>query len=314
MSQKQNILVAMDPSEQAMRTVQYLASFMPPEDTRVVLCHVFKPNRYRNWGLHKDPVFSDQVAAGMRSWRDQEQREIEKVFEQAREVLLKAGFKDENVTEKVKDLQVGVAKDIMAETESGDFHGVMVGRRGMSPLKDLVLGGSAHKLLSNLQDVPLCVVGGSPQGGKFLVALDDSDESVSAAGFLGAFLGDDVEEVILFNAIMNSEVFHSPVGAFFPAEFEGRWVKGARESMAPYMEKAKNLLLESGVSQDKIKIKYRADVPSRAWAIVDQASEDGCGGIVLGRRGMSQAEEFFMGRVSRKVINLAGRHAVWVVS
>jgi hypothetical protein len=36
--------------------------------------------------------------------------------------------------------------------------------------------------------------------------------------------------------------------------------------------------------------------------------------IVVGRRGLSRVEEFFMGRVSDKVLQLAKEMAVWVVT
>ncbi len=55
-------------------------------------------------------------------------------------------------------------------------------------------------------------------------------------------------------------------------------------------------------------------VSSRAGAIVEEAKRGGCGTIVMGRRGLSKVEEFFMGRVSNKVINLARDMAVWLVS
>jgi len=35
---------------------------------------------------------------------------------------------------------------------------------------------------------------------------------------------------------------------------------------------------------------------------------------VVGRRGLSKIQEFFMGRVSSKVVQLAGAQTVWVVS
>ena len=55
-------------------------------------------------------------------------------------------------------------------------------------------------------------------------------------------------------------------------------------------------------------------VVSRAGAIVDEARHGGYGTVVIGRRGISKVEEFFMGRVSSKVINLAKDLSVWVVS
>ena len=53
---------------------------------------------------------------------------------------------------------------------------------------------------------------------------------------------------------------------------------------------------------------------TKSDAIVKEANEGGYGTIVVGRRGLSRVREFFIGRVSMKVIQLARKHAVWVVS
>ncbi|MEZ4548914.1 MAG: universal stress protein [Desulfobacterales bacterium] len=42
---------------------------------------------------------------------------------------------------------------------------------------------------------------------------------------------------------------------------------------------------------------------SRAGAIIREATDNGFGAIVVGRRGISKVEEFFLGRVSTKVIH-----------
>jgi nucleotide-binding universal stress UspA family protein len=57
-----------------------------------------------------------------------------------------------------------------------------------------------------------------------------------------------------------------------------------------------------------------SDVPSRAEAIVKEAREGDYGTIVLGRRGLSKVQEFLLGRVSNKVINIIRRRALWIVT
>ena len=52
---------------------------------------------------------------------------------------------------------------------------------------------------------------------------------------------------------------------------------------------------------------------SRAGTIVDEARRGGFGTIVVGRRGLTKVEEFFMGRVSNKVLQMAREMAVWIV-
>jgi nucleotide-binding universal stress UspA family protein len=73
-------------------------------------------------------------------------------------------------------------------------------------------------------------------------------------------------------------------------------------------------LEKAGVEGDRISTKIVTGAASRAKAIVEEAKNGGYGTIAVGRRGLSRVEECFMGRVSKKVIQLAQEMAVWVVS
>ena len=59
---------------------------------------------------------------------------------------------------------------------------------------------------------------------------------------------------------------------------------------------------KAGFNSNQITTRMITGVPSRAGAIVVEALKEGYGTIVVGRRGLSHVEEFFMGRVSNKVI------------
>ena len=52
---------------------------------------------------------------------------------------------------------------------------------------------------------------------------------------------------------------------------------------------------------------------SRAKAIAQKAKADDYGVIAMGRRGRSQVNDFFIGRVTNKVIHIARDRSVWVV-
>jgi len=84
--------------------------------------------------------------------------------------------------------------------------------------------------------------------------------------------------------------------------------------MAPVFEDATNVLTEAGFKQNQITTKLISGVGSRAGTIVEEAKRKGCGTIAIGRRGVTTVEDFFMGRVSNKVINLARDMAVWVIN
>ncbi|MBW2576267.1 MAG: universal stress protein, partial [Deltaproteobacteria bacterium] len=86
----------------------------------------------------------------------------------------------------------------------------------------------------------------------------------------------------------------------------------AEKSMEYVFEKASGHLEKAGFNSNQITTRMITGVPSRAGAIIVEALKDGYGTIVVGRRGLSHVEEFFMGRVSNKVIQMARKMAVWV--
>jgi nucleotide-binding universal stress UspA family protein len=91
-------------------------------------------------------------------------------------------------------------------------------------------------------------------------------------------------------------------------------LQNAEKAATTLLEEAVGRLERAGLNRDRISITIRSGAASRAEAIVEEARNSGCGTIVMGRRGLSRVEEFFMGRVSKKVLQLAKWTAVWVVS
>jgi nucleotide-binding universal stress UspA family protein len=106
-------------------------------------------------------------------------------------------------------------------------------------------------------------------------------------------------EVTLYHAVraLDEEIFHK-----------------AQESMKSVFEKATGRLENAGFRRNQITARTATGVLSRAGAIIQYALKGEYGTIVVGRRGLSEVQEFPMGRVSNKVIHMAKALAVWVVS
>ena len=90
-------------------------------------------------------------------------------------------------------------------------------------------------------------------------------------------------------------------------------LKKAEGRMATVSEDCIGLLETQGADVSRIKTKIVPGVYSRAAAIFGEAQEENCGTIVVGRRGLSRVEEFYIGRVSNKVLQLALDMSVWVI-
>lgn len=75
----------------------------------------------------------------------------------------------------------------------------------------------------------------------------------------------------------------------------------------------RGVLETAGVAREKIATVCRTGSYSRAAELLDVARTGGFDTVVLGRRGISAVREFFMGRVTNKVLNGAEDLSVVIV-
>ena len=294
---RSKILVPLDGSDQAFEAARYASRLFSPNRIEVVLFHVLTKIPESFWDIEKDPTMILKEAA-LGDWRDHQKKKIEELMERARQLFLARGVLKDAVSTKIQERQVGIARDIIHESQH-NYNAVILGRWGMSLLKDFLWGSIAEKIMGSLTHLPLCVVGGTPPVGKILVGLDPSEGAMRAVDFLATILDGTDLEVTFIHAVraLDEEIFHN-----------------AQESMESVFEEASSRLEKAGLSRSQITTRLAKGVRSRAGAIIEAALKGGYGTIVVGRRGLSYVEEFSMGRVSNKIIHMAKELAVWVVS
>ena len=290
------ILLAVDGSNQAFEAARYVSHLFAPNRIDVVLFHVTTQIPESFWDIEEDPASMLEEAPPGASEHQQGQ-EIQALMERARQLFLDRGVPEDAVKVKIQERQVGIARDIIYESER-DYNAVVLGRWGMSLLKDFLWGSIANKLLGRLTHVPLCVVGGTPHVGKILVGLDASEGAMRAVDYVGTMVSTYLK-ITLYHAVraLDEDISHK-----------------AAEAMKSVFEKATSRLEIAGFRRNQITTKTAIGVLSRAGALIHYALTGGYGTIVVGRRGLSEVEEFPMGRVSNKVIHMARELAVWVVS
>ena len=155
------------------------------------------------------------------------------------------------------------------------------------------------------------MIGEIPPDNKFLVAVDNSENAMRAVDYIAQMLGGFDFKINLFHAIRGDQSIHSGIAHLF---FSKESLADAETEAHAAFDKAKLRLKEAGFTSGQITVKLVSGVASRAEAIVKEAREGDYGTIVLGRRGLSKVQEFLLGRVSNKVINVIRRRAVWIVT
>ena len=154
---EKNILVALDDSENAMAAVESVASSFTPDhkvtlfsviqDTAVI-CEMNSPEL--------TPHFMAERSAFC-SLENKKKEMIHEAQQKAKGILMQSGFKEENIFLKVETRKKGVARDIISEAESG-YSTVVVGRRGLSGIKEFFLGSVSNKVVNSVKDLSVLVV------------------------------------------------------------------------------------------------------------------------------------------------------------
>ena len=153
----EKILVAFDDSENAMRAVGYIARTLTKEhrimlfsvipDT-AALCDMNSPSLI-SYFVEKQAIF-----CGL---EDQKKELIDEAMHKAKELLLTAGFEEKNITLKIQTKKKGVVRDIIEEAHSG-YTTIILGRRGLSSVKEFILGSVSQKVLQLARGISVMVV------------------------------------------------------------------------------------------------------------------------------------------------------------
>jgi nucleotide-binding universal stress UspA family protein len=285
--------------------VKYISVIQPFREMEAVLLNIFNGVPESYWDMEMTQDYFDVEA-----WETNQTELIHQYMRKAKDCLVNAGYPDDNITIRIEKRRKGFARDIIKEAQSG-YSAVMVGRRGMSSYEEIVLGSLAAKVLEKLSFIPILVSGSKPDIGKTLVALDKSENSERTVDFVCRFLCGLNTKVTLYHVVREQK--DVPI----------RWQKKTPDKISPesviremknVFEKSRAGLEASGFKSDEITEKIVTEAPSRAGAIVHEAKNEGYGTIVMGRRGLSNVHDFYLGRVSNKVIHMDRKSAVWVVS
>ncbi len=296
-SKERKVLVAVDGSDYAFATIKYTARIPAFKRMKVLLFNVFSEVVESYWDLEKDPKTHRRVAE-IGTWETEAKKKIQDYVEEGRGLLVDSGFPKVAVRAKIKKREEGIARDIIKEAARG-YDAVAVGRKGTGQMQDLVLGSIAHKLLEKVSFAPLMLVGKGAHTEKTLVALDGSENSERLVSFVGRLLADSTGKVRLFHVIRTHDK---------------QYIEAKRSRMEAVFKGAQKRLTDLGLDPEQITTRIITGVQSRAGAILEEARREAAGTIVVGRRGLSEVHEFFIGRVSNKVIHLAKDLAVWVVN
>ncbi|MBU1171398.1 MAG: universal stress protein [Proteobacteria bacterium] len=318
-NKKKTILVTIDHSRQSIDAATYISAMVDPRENIVTLFHVesdlfdifFDSDDYPSLNLGETSHFSD--------WMNVQRHSIDENLEMAEKIFLSKDFPKENIRILKQPLTKGITRDILVESQK-NYDLLVIGKSGSNWIADGLTGTVTEKLLSRTFHIPLVIIAGTPDTHKVLLGYDGSNGADKAVATSAKLIRSDMSEVQLCHVIrsfnmalaQNTPGYTSFYNTYLP-ELEEALIKIRREKMEPLLNKACNVFVRHGFVPSTVRWSLINRTASRSQALLDMAKTQECGSLVLGRRGNSAVEEFFMGRVGKKVVQKADSIAVWII-
>ncbi len=301
------ILVALDGSERSMKTVEYLYDFAPFHDKKIVLYHVFSDVPESYWDMGRAP-FSRNGAEQVKGWGVQRRLTMEEFMDRAKNILITAGYKPEDIIIDIRNRQKGVARDIISEAQKGYF-ALLIRRRGYGALLHMIMGSTTTKVVEKLSGTPVLLAGLTKIRNAILIGIDGSEGSERAVEFTAKSIADKGCKVVLCTVLRDYDIYS---GDRYKKDVS-ECVDCVFEEVETNMRRATEILQKAGVKTFDIERKIITGVGTRAGAIAKAAEEERCDTIVVGRRGLSNVNDFNIGRVAWKIIHTAREMTVWII-
>ncbi len=305
------VVIPLDGSKNALKSLDYvLQMFGHKHDLILSLIYImpsFPPI------LIDDKTIDKETYAQMASGDKKLVNKAERLLREARNALIEKGFSEKRIEAIFRKKEKGIAQDVCDWANRKMVDAVLITRRGQSDLETFFMGRVSESLVEHCTECPVWIVGGAVDSKKVLVCLDSSDNALRAVDHAGFMLsGTDCHITILHT--MRHLTRYVPVEILEGAsDIELLYKEKAGKRIAPYMEKAREMLLEAGLTEDQVTTRVVDGSRSPADDILKEARSKGYGTIVLGRRGLSGVKAFVFGSVTRKILHHSAGLSIWIV-
>jgi nucleotide-binding universal stress UspA family protein len=305
------ILAAVDGSDQCKNAIAYLSRVLSPKHVSIELFHVLAemPESFFDLG-ENEAAFAYEAQIG--EWKSGRSHQIDRFMDEAQTLLAHAGFPSGSITITVEHRKEGIARDILAKSKLG-YEAVIIGRKGYGTLPEFMLGSIAAKLADTMAHVPLAIVGGQPDTRNVMVAFDRSRAIRKGLDQISPLFSRWLEEVFLCHIVRPLSEPHPARSSYFNSRNEAHWLDESSRKIVPALVETKQRLSQLGFEPKALRTAIIKEKASRADGLLGEADASGAGTIIVGRRGTTTVETFAMGRVTRKILYMAGNKAIWIV-
>lgn len=234
-------------------------------------------------------------------------------LETARNKLVRMSIDPALISSSVEPSGTDIAATIQYQAEHMLVDSILVGRRGLNSISEMLLGSVSSTLLGKCHQIPLWIIDGEVENRNFLAAVNGTLASMLAIDHLAHVLEDRKDiTIFLFHCkrLLGKSEEANP-GAF-SAIWGQEWCESFLSGPDHIFRGPSQLLKEAGIPEEQTVILPEATDIEEAHAILQQARKHQCGTIVIGRRGDGTTKGI-LGGVSDRAVRHAQNLALWVV-
>lgn len=227
--------------------------------------------------------------------------------------MIQMGVEANHIDIKTNPKKTGLAKDILEYAQEGLYDAIVVGRRGLSRVQEIFMGSLTSKLLEHSTFIPVWVIDGDVTSDKVMIATDGSESSLRAVdhfSFMAAHNPD--VKVTLFHVVPRLADYCKIAFDDTDKELEDIIISGDRRCVEDFMVHAYKKFREAGISKEQIEIKEVTTMMNVGGTIAEEVEKGNYGTVIIGRRGTNKA--FFMGSVSKYVLERISNRALWLIT
>jgi nucleotide-binding universal stress UspA family protein len=155
------LLIPLDGSESAMRAVDYVAkAFGHNPDVDIMLLHILPgipPSLWDDGHILDDEEHQKREEL-VHDWEQQQAKEWQVIFAQARDKLIQAGVAPEAIKSKFQAQYGDIAEDILDEAELEVRSTIVIGRRGLTGAAKFFLGSISAKIVNQARGIAVIIV------------------------------------------------------------------------------------------------------------------------------------------------------------
>ncbi|MFP3870000.1 MAG: universal stress protein [Syntrophobacteria bacterium] len=147
--QSKKMLLAVDASDNSRKAVEYVGTFASGTEAELTLYHVV-----RRFGIGAAAEFAE----GMEDLGEEVESTIQRMFQAYQKSLELAGVPAARVSTRYKTDSYTRAGDILREAREGRYGTIVMGRRGLSRVREFLMGRVTSKVLSRAEGLALWIV------------------------------------------------------------------------------------------------------------------------------------------------------------